>query len=379
MRELVTPNLHVVLIHLPVALLIVGTLIELFSFCWRRSSFRTAGRWMILLGALSAIPTATSGIYAFRDVVGPADSPLRWADLVKQTYFTDEVQFHHMGRHIWLNSAAALLSCLVVITWIGCSDNWRRKLHWPLLVLLVAACGLVTAGNWHAGEMVYRHGIGMESLPSASAAAAAKQTWVECIKSAVPPIQLHLIAAGMVIALALAALGLSIRAISAGAGTTTAQPVPGDAPQMMDAPQTDASAQAYLADVRAALQEPSTGEVPSTRFWLLAVLAGLATAAAGLWVAKLFNWHDLKEEIEESPRILAHTIFGVSIIVVALVLTIQSRWGKRSKLMLWIFASLLVLAVAGQIWIGTLLLFDTDHGSVTRFNSEPTPATKPAG
>jgi uncharacterized membrane protein len=62
-HELVNPNLHVVLVHFPIALLVIGTLIELFSFLgWRTSGFRIAGRWMIGLGALLAIPTSLSGI-----------------------------------------------------------------------------------------------------------------------------------------------------------------------------------------------------------------------------------------------------------------------------------------------------------------------------
>src|SRR5687768_10037846 len=69
-KELVNPNFHVILIHFPIGLLLTGTLIELFSFLgWRRSGFRIAGRWMILLGALLAIPTAFAGIYALSDVV----------------------------------------------------------------------------------------------------------------------------------------------------------------------------------------------------------------------------------------------------------------------------------------------------------------------
>ena len=67
-KELVNPNLHVVLVHFPLALLLAGLAIEVFSFMYRRSSFRAAGRCMILLGALASVPTALSGAYAFADV-----------------------------------------------------------------------------------------------------------------------------------------------------------------------------------------------------------------------------------------------------------------------------------------------------------------------
>src|SRR3954454_23424604 len=63
-KELVSPNLHVVLVHFPLALLAAGLLVEVFSFLYRRSTVRVAGRWMILLGALSLVPTALTGAYA---------------------------------------------------------------------------------------------------------------------------------------------------------------------------------------------------------------------------------------------------------------------------------------------------------------------------
>ena len=64
----IVPNLHVALLHFPIALLLLGTAIEVFSFLWRRSGVRIAARWMILLGALSMLPAAASGMFAFSDV-----------------------------------------------------------------------------------------------------------------------------------------------------------------------------------------------------------------------------------------------------------------------------------------------------------------------
>ena len=83
-HEFVNPNLHVILIHLPLALLFIGTLIELFAVVfWRRGQFRVAGRWMILIGALSAAPTATSGLYAMADTNRTADTAMddTWEDV----------------------------------------------------------------------------------------------------------------------------------------------------------------------------------------------------------------------------------------------------------------------------------------------------------
>ena len=53
-NELIHPNWHVVLVHYLIALLTLGLAIELLSFLYRRSTLRTAGRWMLLIGARHA-------------------------------------------------------------------------------------------------------------------------------------------------------------------------------------------------------------------------------------------------------------------------------------------------------------------------------------
>src|ERR1700722_10689969 len=66
--EFISPNLHVCLIHFPMALLIIGVCIALCSFLFPRSSLRVSGRWMLLLGALATVPATLSGIYALSDI-----------------------------------------------------------------------------------------------------------------------------------------------------------------------------------------------------------------------------------------------------------------------------------------------------------------------
>src|SRR5512141_799892 len=90
--EFIMPNWHVALIHYPIALLTLGVLVELLSFLWRRGGFRAAGRWMILLGALLAIPALTAGIYALRKemVSGPVEIDQRWSELAAENHWPAE-------------------------------------------------------------------------------------------------------------------------------------------------------------------------------------------------------------------------------------------------------------------------------------------------
>src|SRR5205807_537304 len=105
-HELIHPNWHVVIMHAPLGLLMVGTLIEIFSFMWRRSGFRAAGRWMILIGALAAIPTATTGIYAARDVLSDELYPT-WQEIKAHPKLDWTGQQGELLRdHIKLNAIA---------------------------------------------------------------------------------------------------------------------------------------------------------------------------------------------------------------------------------------------------------------------------------
>jgi uncharacterized membrane protein len=370
--EFVNPNLHVALVHYPLALLVAGTLIELFSFLWRRHGFRMAGRWMILLGALSAIPTVTSGIYALYDVANPSKAAVQWKDVVAQNSLSEQ-QWEMLKDHLLLQSVATGLAALVVVTWLGASDRWRRNLHIPLLVLLVVSLGLTASGAWHGGEAVYRYGTGVQraagstSLSEATAAAAPTTQPIDRINYYAPPLQVHVILAGTAVAIALASLGLSFRKL-----TQFLPPPQMDhiAAALGEAPSPDAAERG--------LRSPDPQDIPhvvgpTSRFWVLAAVVAILTAAAGYFyladASGMWSLADVwKDIIRPSTRRLAHGVAGTAIIVLPLVLAMLARWGPRRKWTLALLALLLLVAVAFQIWLGILLLYDTSDGSLTRFN-----------
>src|SRR2546421_2918206 len=151
--QLVNPNLHVMLIHFPIGLLFVGTIIELLSFMWRRSGFRAAGRWMILIGALASIPAATTGMFAARQAMDISPDE-KLVDLKKEAPL-DAEQWDHLRHHIKFNGSAAVLLGLLVVGWLGASDHVRQRAHIGYVVALLIAVGLITCGAWHGGGRGY--------------------------------------------------------------------------------------------------------------------------------------------------------------------------------------------------------------------------------
>ena len=134
--ELIRPNWHVVIIHYPLALLTVGLVIEVFSFLWRRGSLRTAGWWMILLGAVFAIPAATTGLYAFRDVMapGPTEPQVAWYRLVERSPWSDE-QWRLMSRHVIFAGGGTVVIALSLLAWLAVSDATRRDVDLAAMTL----------------------------------------------------------------------------------------------------------------------------------------------------------------------------------------------------------------------------------------------------
>jgi len=389
--ELIQPNWHVILIHYPLALLSLGILIELLSFFWRTGGLRTAGRWMILLGTLLCIPTVTTGIYAFRDVVGGHDG-ISWASRKAHAPLS-AAQWHLLIEHLWWNVGGTVAFLLAVIIWIGSSNRWRNRLHWPLLVVLLIGMACLTFGAWHGGEMVYARGVAVAQVNPAAAGPALDESAAEAqhgyaLEQIIPPMQLHLLLAGFTFALAAAALGLSYRSLAEWHAARSGQD--------QDLEEHDDPLQAYrgvpehderIVDALRGEESLPGGIIappkyPPARFWLLTLALGILTALAGLWMVEVisppqqwFSWADLQHEFLHSHRDAAHILFGSAIIVLSLILAVWTRWVRGSRWLLSLLSLLLVLAVAAQIWLGILLTFDSMRGSLIHFNPPAATAT----
>jgi uncharacterized membrane protein len=419
-KEFINPNWHVILIHYPLGVFVLGMLIELLSFLYRRSAVRVAGRYMIVLGALSMIPTALSGLYAMANVVrmelpeNASDPDRPWREVFAASQMNGE-QKEFLTRHAWAQAGATALAVVLVTIMVGCSDGTRRKLYFPIGLGLLFSLVVLTWGSYYGGEMVYRHGTGVlrvqekgtmpeTSEPKPTESAADEQTEKKFgLEQYAPPLQAHVVLAGLSVALAFGALGLSMRSIAI-ADEPWDRPEPErmthgpmvvtPPPDMLSAPTALRGPADDLDVVRSLNPDADLDEgrprLPVSRIWLIASLVGIGASATGLWFlvgldeSRTWEPKRLWAMISPSQRRLWHVIAGGAIFGLPLILAIVMRVSRKPKFMLTVLGLLLVLAVALQVWLGTLLMLDTPGGSVMRFNgtgadtSTTAPATAPA-
>jgi uncharacterized membrane protein len=386
-KHLISPNIHVIMVHFPLGIFIFGLFLEVFGFLWRRSTARIAARWMILFGALMSVPAAFSGIDALKDVYDSAAHSTE--DLSDQARVL-------LQRHLLWASLGAGLAAVSVVIGLALSEAQRNRaiIRLPLLIVLLAAAGMMGFGSHFGGEGVY--------LESVAVKLAIKKG--KGIEYYAPARSTHILMSGFAVAVGLGALGASLRVLSSHrvrrdaaederdlealeSGATTLYTPPAPPRRVTD----DVSvARTLNADV---VVEPRP--IPSSRFWLLTSLLALAAFGLGVWLmmqetsfldehkptpGAITNalWetatstnHDPNGGVTQNRR-LFHIAFGATLVVLPLILAAGVRWMAGSRLIVGFLCLLLVAVVAAQIWTGILLTHDEPAGPLLHFAPQPT-------
>lgn len=369
-NQFISPNWHVLFIHYPIAFLSAGIVIEILTLLWPRGLLRAAGRWMLLLGALLTLPALMAGVYAFRQTVEPSAAQphlIPWHEVVSHSRWNDD-QWHFMRWHILLNSIATAAVVIAVTLWVAATDAWRRKLYLPVLLLLIGGMGAFSVGAWFGGESIYRYGTAVALPPGGYSGRHGTMglAWY------LPPLELHIVLAGILVAIAVGALGLTLRRLEPPAAATEPGEEIGPRDDMIEqtVPPASPASGAPLPPGAYVVRDLFAG-----RFWLIALIAALCTVVAGLWsVVHVFAAETLKENLQmlkepDHRRLLLHVIFGVLLVVLTLLLAIFARWGRRSRRTTGGLILLLLLVTAFQLWLGIAMLYDGHEGPIFRFTS----------
>lgn len=144
------PNAHPLVVHFPIALTLIALLFSLAARLRAQHSaaiqLATVGHWSLWMAALSAVIAAMFGWLAYNSVNHDAAG--------------------HAAMLIHRNWAIPTAVGLVILATL---DAWKSRanqlMSWPVLIVLFLLSASIAVTGWLGGEVVYRHGIGVLSLP----------------------------------------------------------------------------------------------------------------------------------------------------------------------------------------------------------------------
>ncbi len=160
----IIPNWHPMLVHFTVALLSVAVILHLLARLSLprnlRGEWRVVAHWSLWIGAGLSLVTGFTGWLAYNSV--------------------DHDELSHLAMTDHRNWAIVTLVLFVVLA-LWSLWNWLAKREPAKVVSAVYSMTLVVAGvllastAWRGGELVYRHGLGVMSLPNRSVAGSAHE------------------------------------------------------------------------------------------------------------------------------------------------------------------------------------------------------------
>jgi uncharacterized membrane protein len=146
----IIPNWHPIFVHFTVSLLGLAVLFFLLSWLFSEYRWSTQWRhtafWMLWTGVAVSVFTVIAGWFAYNSVTH--DTPSHAA----------------MTEHRnW--AVGTFVAYLVIGLWSLLIYRGKQKLNVVFFATALFATGLLITTAWHGGELVYRYGLGVMSLP----------------------------------------------------------------------------------------------------------------------------------------------------------------------------------------------------------------------
>ncbi len=146
----IIPNWHPIFVHFTVALWTIAVVMHLIVVVYPESNIRQQmvifARWNLWLGTAFGIVTVLAGWLASNSVIH------------------DDISHEAMMEHREL--ALITLAIFALLTGWSIWKHCRKQETGSMFLLpLVIGGGLLISTAWHGGELVYRYGLGVMSLP----------------------------------------------------------------------------------------------------------------------------------------------------------------------------------------------------------------------
>lgn len=145
----IIPNWHPIFVHFTVALLSLSVGLFLVIPLIKpplKEQWRIVACWSLWFGVGLTVLTGLSGLYAYNTVAHDTPSHLAMTE-----------------HRNWAIVTMAVF--LVLALWSIFAERKKRTLGTVFMLCLTLAGSLLVSTAWHGGEVVYRYGVGVMSLP----------------------------------------------------------------------------------------------------------------------------------------------------------------------------------------------------------------------
>lgn len=138
------PNIHTLLVHLPIALLTISCLFDILGLVTKRQELERAAWWTLLTGTIGLAATVASGLLAERTVT-----------IVHSAT-------EHFETHKQIAFVVAGLYSLLFLWRVAGKTRLPKQRAWLFVALsLLGVIGIWTGASY-GGELVYRFGVGVQ-------------------------------------------------------------------------------------------------------------------------------------------------------------------------------------------------------------------------
>lgn len=147
----IIPNWHPIFVHFTVTLFSLAVGLYAVAHFMKppvKEQWQIMARWALWFGAGFTVITGLTGLYAYNTVAHDAPSHAAMTD-------------HRNWAVVMIILFAALTTWSVILL------RKKKAFGTVFIVCMLTAGGVLASTAWHGGEVVYRYGLGVMSLPNA--------------------------------------------------------------------------------------------------------------------------------------------------------------------------------------------------------------------